>query len=251
MKRAKNWGLWLCILMLIFLVNWLTSGRPHFRGFEEAKRVMAQKVAHDYPVTIYCQAGFDAEKKLELPPGFVPRNGREEARRMNWEHAVPVAKFGRTFREWREGHSECRQNGRAYKGRKCAALVNAEFQRLEGDMYNLFPAIDAVNAARGSREYAELPKASPVFGSCGVKLGARVMEPPSVAKGAVARASLYMAKEYPEHVGWSKRQEQLFEKWNRLYPVQEWECVRTKRIERLQGNTNNFVKEPCKAKGWW
>ena len=38
-------------------------------------------------------------------------------------------------------------------------------------------------------------------------------------------------------------------KWNSEFPVDEWECIRAKRIEAIQGNENLFVKEPCKEKG--
>ncbi len=30
-----------------------------------------------------------------------------------------------------------------------------------------------------------------------------------------------------------------------MYPVDQWECIRAKRIENIQGNPNNFVKEKC------
>ena len=33
--------------------------------------------------------------------------------------------------------------------------------------------------------------------------------------------------------------------WNTMYPVDQWECIRAKRIENIQGNPNNFVKEKC------
>ena len=31
-----------------------------------------------------------------------------------------------------------------------------------------------------------------------------------------------------------------------MYPVDAWECLRAKRIERIQGNENPFVKEACR-----
>ncbi len=39
--------------------------------------------------------------------------------------------------------------------------------------------------------------------------------------------------------------------WDKQYPVEKWECVRTKRIERIQGNENPFVKQPCIEKKLW
>lgn len=39
--------------------------------------------------------------------------------------------------------------------------------------------------------------------------------------------------------------------WARQYPVDAWECRRASRIERLQGNENRFVKDPCLSVGLW
>lgn len=36
-----------------------------------------------------------------------------------------------------------------------------------------------------------------------------------------------------------------------MYPVDEWECTRAKRIESIQGNENIFVKNMCIEKGLW
>lgn len=43
----------------------------------------------------------------------------------------------------------------------------------------------------------------------------------------------------------SKAQNQLMQAWNNQYPVSEWECVRDQRIEKVQGNSNRFVREQC------
>ena len=39
------------------------------------------------------------------------------------------------------------------------------------------------------------------------------------------------------------------EAWNRMYKPDEWECLRAKRIERIQGNENHFVTDACRAAG--
>ncbi|RXJ79333.1 endonuclease [Arcobacter sp. F2176] len=40
----------------------------------------------------------------------------------------------------------------------------------------------------------------------------------------------------------SKQEKQLFNAWNKLDPVDEWEIERNKRIEKIQLNTNIFVR---------
>ena len=59
-----------------------------------------------------------------------------------------------------------------------------------------------------------------------------------------------MDKEYKEY-NLSRQQRRLFEAWSNMYPVDEWECTRAKRIESIQGNENIFVKNMCIEKGLW
>jgi len=37
----------------------------------------------------------------------------------------------------------------------------------------------------------------------------------------------------------------MFEDWNRSDSVDEWECERARRIERIQGNRNEIVLDNC------
>lgn len=171
---------------------------------------------------------------------------------MEAEHIVPAEHFGRTFSEWRDGAAECvGKDGKPFKGRKCAEKASKDFRRMEADLYNLWPASGAVNAARGNMPYAAIAgDAREDFGSCGVRIADGRFEPPARAKGIVARASLYMADAYPRF-RLSRQQTQLFEAWSRQHPVTEWECKRTRLIERHQGNVNDRVRKPCREKGWW
>lgn len=223
---------------------------PPVENFSDAKAALEKYVVNDNRVTVYCGAPFDSEKKIALPSGFHTAKHLARANRVEWEHAVPVENFGRSFEAWREGHKYCERNGKQFRGRKCAAKVSAEFRKMEADMYNLFPAIGAVNASRSNRDYAELPEADAAFGSCGAKLEGKNFEPPDRAKGQVARASLYMEHQY-KRFRLSKQQRRLFTAWDRKFPVDKAECRRAKRIERIQGNENPFVKKPCREDGLW
>ena len=200
---------------------------------------------------MYCAIPFTARKRLLLPTGFAADAGWRPAR-MTWEHAVPLEHFGRAFEEWRTGHPVCvRRDGTRYRGRECAHRASREFRLMEADMYNLFPAVDAVNSARGNRDYADLPEVVPVSGACPVKISGSRFEPPDAAKGEAARASLYMAHAYPCRYRPSPRQRRLFEAWDAAFPVSPWECQRAKRIQRIQRNENVIVRVRCQAKGLW
>lgn len=220
-------------------------GNSRLESLAVARRLLLRQVYAGHRQTLYCGAAFSADRVVTPPPGFRSRSHRERARRLEWEHAVPAAQFGRTFTAWREGDSRCRRrDGIMFRGRSCAEKVSREFRRMQADMHNIFPAIGAVNAARADHAAAMLPDAASAFGSCAVKIARRKMEPPDAAKGTIARASLYMAAAYPR-LRLSSEQEELFRAWDAAYPPGAWECERERRIHRLQGNGNPFVRRAC------
>lgn len=51
-----------------------------------------------------------------------------------------------------------------------------------------------------------------------------------------------MESAYPGRGIRSRQEQKLFEAWSREDPVDGWERERAKRIERIQGNTNPFVR---------
>lgn len=226
----------------------LAAGNTTNDSFARAKKMLSQ-VYEDHRVTLYCGAQYDAQGNVTLPEGIVIPIKR--ANRVEWEHVVPAENFGRAFDEWREGSPECVDNrGKAFKGRKCAEKVNAEYRHMQADMYNLYPAIGAVNAMRSNFNFQMLPGEESSFGSCEMKIADRKAEPPARARGQIARTYFYMQDAYPRYK-MSRQQEQLMGAWDKMYPVDQWECTRAKRIEALQGNENRFVKEPCEAVKMW
>lgn len=231
----------------------LGSGNTRIESFNKAKRLLEREVYFDHRVTLYCGAKFDAKKNVIIPEGFTTPKHASRARRIEWEHVVPAENFGRAFVEWREGDESCVDNkGRGFKGRKCAEKANKTFRYMQSDLYNLYPAIGAVNAMRSNYRYSMLPGEPATFGSCAMKIDdeGRRAEPPAYARGSIARSTLYMAASYPQF-RLASAQRQLMEAWNRTYPVDEWECIRAKRIEKIQGNENTFVAEPCRRAGWY
>lgn len=237
-------------LVVCWAVTAFAAGNEMHHSFSKAKKMLERQVYFDHRVTLYCGASFDEKKNIDVPDGFIIEKHQKRASKVEWEHAVPAENFGRAFEEWREGHPQCVSKGKPFKGRKCAEKVNMEYRHMQADMYNLFPAIGAVNAVRGNKQYSELPSAPSAFGTCEAKVDGKRFEPPARSKGQVARAALYMADSYNKF-RLSRQQEQLFNAWNKMYPVDQWECTRAKRIEKLQGNENRFVKEPCQQARFW
>lgn len=236
-----------CAILIFHLAGCPQTPLPP-KNFSEAKKVLQEYIWVDNPATIYCRASYNENKEILLPEGFITFSHISRASKMEWEHAVPAENFGRAFSAWREGHPSCIKNGQPFKGRRCAEKVSATFRKMESDMYNLFPSIGAVNAARKNRQYAELPNTPPSFGSCEVKIDGNHFEPPAYAKGQVARASLYMDQRYDEF-RLSHQQIKLFSAWNKKYPPDSQECERAKKIAKIQGNENSIVQEACKKAG--
>lgn len=220
------------------------AGNTTNDSFAHAKKMLGQVYA-DHRITFYCGAEYDAQGNITLPEGFTTPKHEKRADRIEWEHALPAENFGQTFVEWREGSPECVDNrGKAFKGRKCAEKANPEYRLMQADMYNLYPAIGAVNAMRSNFNYAILAGEPATFGACEMKIADRKAEPPARARGQIARTYMYMQDSYSRY-HMSRQQEQLMQAWDKQFPVDEWECTRAKRIEKIQGNENKFVKQPC------
>ena len=225
-------------------------GNTREDSFQAAKQALARRVYHDHRITLYCQASFDENGAVILPAGFSTPKHQARAARIEWEHMVPAENFGRTFAEWRDGAAECQDKRGPFKGRKCAERANKEYRLMQADMYNLCPAIGAVNALRQNYNYALLPGTPNTFGSCAMKIEGHKAEPPEQARGTIARSTKYMAWAYPRF-SLSRQQEQLMDAWDQMYPVDQWECTRAKRIEAIQGNENPMVKGKCQQAGLW
>lgn len=228
----------------------LAAGNSTNDSFSHAKKMLSQ-VYSDHRITFYCGAEYDAQGNVTLPEGFETPKHEKRADKIEWEHALPAENFGQTFAEWREGAAECVDNrGKAFKGRKCAEKVNAEYRLMQADMYNLYPAIGAVNAMRSNYNYQMIAGEPSTFGTCEMKISGNKAEPPIRARGQIARTYFYMQDSYSRY-RMSRQQEQLMQAWDKQYPVDKWECIRAKRIESLQGNENKFVKEPCQSARLW
>lgn len=246
----KILSLALCVLLLPWVA--VAGGNVTNDSFSRSKKLLERQVYHDHRETIYCGAVFDEQKRVSLPEGFATPSHHKRAARVEWEHAVPAENFGRAFVEWREGAAECvNHDGKPFRGRRCAEKVSVEYRYMQADMYNLFPAIGAVNAVRSNKRYSALPQSPVTFGACPAKVDGDRFEPPNEAKGQVARAALYMEDSYAPRYRLSNQQRQLLEAWDKMFPVDKWECTRAKRIEGLQGNENQRVKVPCLKAGMW
>lgn len=237
-------------MVILISSNSALAGNETINSFNQSKKHLREIYA-DHRETIYCGAKFNADNTVVLPVGFITPKNEKRSKRIEWEHVVPAENFGRTFPEWRDGHPDCIDSkGKSFKGRNCAEKTNHEYRLMQSDMYNLYPAIGAVNALRSNFNFTELSKETPnIFGSCAMKIDGKKVEPPAKSRGVIARTYFYMEQEYPRFKI-SKQMKQLLTVWDKQHPVTEWECMRAKRIEKIQGNPNKIVDERCKEAGY-
>jgi deoxyribonuclease-1 len=239
------------LLVATLIVTPAIAANQEIQSFSKAKKILEKKVYNNHRITLYCGATFDAKKKITPPQGFTTTKYVKRAQKNEWEHALPAENFGRTFSEWRDGHKQCiNSKGKAFKGRKCAEKVNIEYRYMQADMFNLYPAIGAVNALRSNYNFTMLPDVKSDFGSCAMKIDNRKAEPPEMARGRIARTYLYMEGAYKRY-SMSKPQRQLMNAWDKMYPVDAWECSRAQKITSLQKSNNTVVQSRCNALNMW
>ncbi len=112
-------------------------------------------------------------------------------------------------------------------------------------MYNLYPAIGEVNGLRSNYSMAMIPGELREFGVCDVEISRKKIEPRPEIRGDIARIYMYMDQVYPGRGIISGKNRKLFEAWSREDPVNEWECERARRIERIQKNVNQVLAVAC------
>jgi deoxyribonuclease I len=226
----------LCSLMV--LTAPALAKNEKINSFSQAKNA-AVKIHQDAPSSFYCGCEIKWQGKKGIPDlascGYQVRKDPVRANRIEWEHVMPAYDFGRQRQCWQEGGRKNCQN-------------DEMFRKIEADLHNLQPAIGEVNADRNNFGFSQWNGGAGQYGSCPMKVdfkGKRA-EPPTNARGAIARTYFYMRDAYKIRL--SPQDSKLFEAWNKSYPVTAWECVRNERIAKIQGNDNPYVSKACAKK---
>ena len=238
--------------LLIPATVYCQDGNTSNQSFSKAKKILLREVYHDHLTTFYCGCSFNTEKQLLPCDKYTPKKDNKRSKRIEWEHVVPAADFGQSFPEWREGHEDCvSKKGKPFKGRNCARKMREDFRYMEADMYNLYPAIGEINGLRSNYRFDMIAGEDREFGACDFEIQNKTAEPPEHIRGDIARTYQYMHNAYPGHGIISKANRKLYEAWSKQDPVDEWECERCKRIEMIQGNVNEVLREACNEAGLW
>ncbi len=116
---------------------------------------------------------------------------------------------------------------------------------MEADLYNLVPAIGEVNGLRSNFSMAMISGEKRAFGKCDIEIENRKVEPTESIRGNIARTYFYMDSAYPDRGIISRKNRTLFKAWDKADPVDNWECKRARKIEKIQKNRNKFVMNQC------
>ena len=156
---------------------------------------------------------------------------------------IPAENFGRQFSCWRDGDAKCvNTKGKTFKGRRCCEKVDKDYRIMQADKHNLFPAVGELNADRSNFRFDfELAKPER-YGECkfNVDFKQRRAFVKEEIRGVIARDYLYFNKQYKMKL--SKQELRKYNAWNKEYPADAWEIERNKRIKKIQGNANPFIK---------
>lgn len=239
----------LVIASLFAAVALWPEGNERIAHFSKARRLVYELAAPENR-TFYCNCAYSSEGIDRASCGYEPRTDNARANRTEIEHIVPAENFGRSFVEWREGHELCvRTNGRKYKGRRCAGKASETYRKMESDLYNLVPEIGELNADRRNYRYGMIDGEARQYGVCDFEVESGVAEPRPEIRGDIARIYFYMNATYPGRGIIGNKAQKLFAAWDKEDAVDQAECQRAARIERVQGNANEFVKQPCLSAG--
>jgi len=202
-------------------------------SFRKAKPIINKITRHIHNYTLYCGCPikWTSNGKKGTPNlkacGYKARKRPERAKRIEVEHIVPASVLAKGMACWRKG------------GRK-ACRKDAEYNKMAGNLYNLWPAVGEVNADRNNYPYGVVKKPFVTYGQCQIKISFKqdLAEPPEQTKGLVARTYLYMSNKY--HVKLTNQQRLLYIQWSKQYPASNWEKQRAEKIKKYMGSNSYY-----------
>lgn len=259
------------IIASSFLVIMAQTALAEFpSSFSQAKKFAEKHVYFDHLTTFYCECDYVFDDNQDIDQdgnthetmiypsqcGYIPRNpvtssGKQNARtsRIEWEHIMLAHLIGGHLDQWKnkEKYSECKKpNGKYKSGRDCAYDLVPEFRKAHDDINNLTPAIGELNGDRSNYAFSNITGEKRSYGACDfeVDFSTKRVEPMHEIKGDIARVYFYMQKQYGAEVSTDTQAMMLY--WDKLDPVDSWECLKADRIRKLQGLGNQFVLRECR-----
>lgn len=211
-------------------------------SFYTAKKLLYETVHKGHRKTFYCGCTFSKNRKVDIDGcGVTARKNEKRSRQLEAEHVFPASHFGQHRQCWRE--KMCTDNnGKAYGGRRCCQRIDPSFEIAHNDLHNLQPSVGEVNGDRSNFRFGIVSGEPRSYGSCDFEVDFKAdrAEPPANVHGDIARTYFYMRDMYS--INLSDQQTKLFEAWNKIDPVDDWERERNSRIKKIQGIGNKYIE---------
>ncbi len=220
--NKKTTGTSIIVILLALLASYLgykpkgmtnsfVSNAMAIDNYRDARTIFWNEVYPDGGETLYCGEKFDGGYHKDI----------------NIEHVFPMS-----WVAWKLSCGErknCREN-------------SAQFNQIEADLYNLFPAKVKINKARSSHPFGTVKGEKRKFGRCDFEIDyqSHTVEPRETVRGDIARTMFYMADHYDLDI--REKQYKTLQRWNKQDPVDAAEKARNKIIKSIQGNANPFIK---------
>lgn len=216
--RRQRWA-WMAGLIAGGLAGaWADQTR--IPDYEAARKLFWGEVYRQGGETLYCGKAFSAG----------------DHRGVNIEHIFPMS--------WVTNALDCGTRDQCRNS-------DPRFNRIEADLHNMYPALTAINDARGSASFGMIDGEKREYGSCDFELDQRhyTVEPRDTVRGEIARAMFYMHDEYGLEI--RPRQGKTLKRWNQDDPPSADEKRRNDLIEKLEGKRNPYIDDPELAKKLW
>ncbi|MGY8814049.1 MAG: endonuclease, partial [Gammaproteobacteria bacterium] len=125
---------------------------------------------------------------------------------------------------------------------QCYVQKKDAFIPMESDLHNLYPSWTDLTVYRANRVFGEVEGEDWRFDNCDFEWKSGVVEPRPISRGNIARSVFYMHKKYnlpvtPEMI-------KKLKNWNAEDLPSEQERIRNDRIEKLQGQRNQYIDNP-------
>lgn len=225
-----------CLLISTFAL----AQNTRIPDFNNAKKILKKTDYLGVTKEIYCGCTIKPGNKFANDCGYKPKRVNARSARLESEHVVPLESVIGHTKAWDFGVPECKGK----KGRACGSKV---YGHIEGDLWNLLPAIGELNGLRSNYTVAEIPGEAREFGTCDFEIESRKMEPPEAMKPVMAAAYYYMQESYSKQVAVnliSNKNEKLLAAWYSK-PMPAWACEWANRVKNIQGNDNKFMSQKC------
>lgn len=205
---------WAWLSMALVAVSSVFADQFQIPIYRDAEKIFWEKLYEKGGWTLYCGERFDSQASIVI------------------EHVYPMT--------WAREHLQCQSE-------KQCRQENAQYNRIESDLHNLYPAMERISQARADYRFDLISGEYRDFFECDFEHDAhdKLVEPRPAARGNVARAIFYMHTEYGLPL--DANMLEVLKQWNKQDEPSKDEIRRNDLIEKLQGTRNVFIDDPSKG----